>query len=94
MSNLKMAMPTVTIVLISMSILKNCLRHVHKITRGSQRVVFKTDHYEGTLYKRSPYFIGTKLWNDLGVHDISLPDIFSFKKCLRRKNMRYVDLLA
>ena len=65
-----------------------------RITSGSQRVVFKTDHYEGTLYKRSPYFIGTKLWNDLGAHDISLPDIFSFKKCLRRKNMRYVDLLA
>ena len=30
-------------------------------TRESNRIVFKTDSFEGTLYKRSPYFVGTKL---------------------------------
>ena len=34
-------------------------------TGASTRIVFKTDHYEGTLYKRSPYYVGTKLWNAL-----------------------------
>ena len=42
---------------------------LHKVfprnTRASNRIVFKTDQYEGTLYKRSPYFLGSKLWNDL-----------------------------
>ena len=27
-------------------------------TRVSRRKVFKSDSYEGTLYKRSPYFVG------------------------------------
>ena len=57
---------------------------LHKVfprnTGESKRVVFKTDHYEGTLYKRSPYFVGSKLWNALSISDIELPDIFSFKK--------------
>ena len=52
---------------------------LHKIfprnTRGSNRIVFKTDQYEGTLYKRSPYFVGTKLWNALPADIIDLPDI-------------------
>ena len=70
---------------------------LHKIfvrnTRGSNRIVFKTDHYEGTLYKRSPYFLGSKLWDALPIVDIDLPDIFSFKKRLKSKNVKYVDLL-
>ena len=53
---------------------------LHKVftrnTRGSKRIVFKTDHYEGTLYKRSPYFQGAKLWDALSISDIELPDIF------------------
>ena len=60
---------------------------LHKVfarnTRGSHRLVFKTDQYEGTLYKRSPYFTGTNLWNDLSTSDIELPDVFSFKKRLK-----------
>ena len=71
--------------------------NLHKIfprnTRASQRMVFKTDQYEGTLYKRSPYFIGCNYWNNLPIHDIELPDILSFKKRLKRQNMSYLDLL-
>ena len=47
---------------------------------------FKTDHYERTLYKRSPYLMGTKL--------IDLPDIYTFKARLKRQNKVYVDLLT
>ena len=55
---------------------------LHKVfarnTCGSDRIVFKTDQYEGTLSKRSPYFIGSKMWDALPVSDIELPDIFFF----------------
>ena len=62
-------------------------------TRVSDRIVFKTDQFEGTLYKRSPYFIGSKMWDSLSKADIDLPDIFSFKKRVKCNNRKYVDLL-
>ena len=38
---------------------------MHKVfarnTRVSRRTVFKTDGYQGSLYKRSPYFVGCNL---------------------------------
>ena len=58
------------------SLRKFCPRN----TRGSNRFVFKTDHFEGTLYKRSPHFQGSKLWELLPLCDIELPDMLSFKK--------------
>ena len=45
-------------------------------TRASQHVRFKTDNYEGTLYKRSPYFLGAKLWGELPLDIIEAPCIF------------------
>ena len=47
--------------------------------RASNQFVFKTDHYEGTLYKRSPYFLGAKLWDNLPVLLTEVPCIFKFK---------------
>ena len=61
-------------------------------TRESTRTVFKTDRYEGGLYKRSPYFVGAKLWDGLDV--IESENIFVFKKAIRCMNKEYVDLLA
>ena len=62
---------------------------LHKVfvknTRGSNRIDFKTDQYEGTLYKRSPYFFGAKMWDALPLEDIELPDIFSFTKKVKIK---------
>ena len=62
-------------------------------TRGSMRTVFRTANFEGTLYKRSPYFVGAKLWDTMLTVDIELPDIFAFKTRLKRINNEYVDLL-
>ena len=62
-------------------------------TRGSSRFVFKTDGFEGTLYKRSPYCVGSKLWYELPLSLIKLLDIYTFKSCLKSLNRRYVDLL-
>ena len=63
-------------------------------TRRSARTVFKTFNCEGALYKRSPYFVGAKLWDSLPSSVIDLPDIFSFKASLNRMNNVYIDLLA
>ena len=62
-------------------------------TRASNRFVFKTDHYEGTLYKRSPYFLGAKLWDNLPVLLTEVPCILEFKKRIKSNNRKYVDLL-
>ena len=74
---------------------KNVL--LHKIfprnTRRSNRIVFKTDQYEGTLYKRSPYFVGTRLWNALQSDVIELPDIYTFKTSIKKANRTYIDML-
>ena len=71
---------------------------MHKVfprnTRERRRIVFKTDRKEGNLYKRSPYFVGTKLWDTLSIDTIGLPDIFSFNVRLKIMNKVYVDLLA
>ena len=63
-------------------------------TRISRRVVFRTDNYEGSLYKRSPYFVGSKLWDALPQDIIDLPDIFAFRTRVKRMYSQYVDLLA
>ena len=55
------------------SLYKICPRN----TCETKRTVFKTDHCEGTLYKRSPYFQGCKLWDSLSIDDIEVPDIFA-----------------
>ena len=71
---------------------------MHKVfandTRNSRRIVFKTDSKEGGLYKRSPYFIGTKLWNLLPNDVIDLPDIFTFETRLKRMNAVLNDPLS
>ena len=63
-------------------------------TRRSNRIVFRTDNYEGTLYKRSPYFQGCKFWDNLALDDVELPDIFTIKARLKRLNSVYADLLG
>ena len=55
-------------------------------TRQSNRIVFKTDNYEGPLYKRSPYFVGSKLWNQLPQESIDIPDLYTYKPRLKRLN--------
>ena len=63
-------------------------------TRRSARKVFKTANFEGTLYKRSPYYVGAKLWDLLAETDIDLPDIYTFKARLKRLHCVYTDLMS
>ena len=57
------------------------------------RIVFKTDNYECTLFKRSPYVDESKLGKQLPKDSINIPDMYPFKTRLKRLNETYVDLL-
>ena len=71
---------------------------MHKIflrnTRVSRRILFKTDSYQGSLYKRSLYFVESNLWDTLSLETIDLPDNYSFKTRIKRLNCQCVDLLT
>ena len=71
---------------------------MHKIflrnTKVSRRILFKTDSYQGSLYKRSLYFVVSNLWDTLSLETIDLPDNYSFKTRIKRLNCQYVDLLT
>ena len=59
-------------------------------TWRSTRIVFRTDSKEGTLYKRSPFCVGSKLWDALSVDPIELPDVFVLKTRLKRLSKGYL----
>ena len=63
-------------------------------TRRSTRKVFKTANFEGTLYKRSPFYVGANLWDSMAEHDIDMPDIYTFKNRLKKLQNVYIDLFA
>ena len=63
-------------------------------SRIHRRIVYKTDGYQGGLYKRSPYYVGCNLWDSLALESIELPDIYSFKAGIKRLNRQYVDSLS
>ena len=44
------------------------------------------------VHEKSPFYIGTKLWNELSVETQSSTDIFEFKKHIARLNCRYKKL--
>ena len=71
---------------------------MHKVlprnTRESNRIVFKTDNYEGSLYKHSPYFVGSKLWDKLPRDVIEVSNIFVFRNVIRKMNKTHVDFLS
>ena len=56
--------------------------------------MFRTDKYEGGIYKRSPYFVATKLWDNLPLNVIESPNMFVFRNNIRRLNKTYVNLLS
>ena len=43
------------------------------------------------VYERSPYYVGTKLWNELPVRVQESHDIFAFKKEIARMNRVYIQ---
>ena len=49
-------------------------------TRSQQKYVFKVDAKIGNKYERSPYYVGTRLWNKLSKDIQFAENVFVFKK--------------
>ena len=56
------------------------LRVANRMTRSVKKIVFKIPVKLTPTYERSPYYIGTKLWNGLPKTIQDSVDIFAFKK--------------
>ena len=65
------------------------LRAAPRVTRGARKVVFKVPAKILPIYERSPYYQGTKLWNELEKETQKKDNIFSFKKEIDKLYMRY-----
>ena len=55
-----------------------------------KRFVRNTRISKGIVFKRSPYFSGAKLWDDLPVGIIELPDVYIFKARMKSLNAVYI----
>ena len=64
-----------------------------RITRNANRIVFKVPAKINPVYERSPYYIGTLLWNELPQLTQESNCIYEFKKILRCENRVYKNLL-
>ena len=69
------------------------LRVPNRVTRSANKIVFKVPTKVLPIYEHSPYYIGTKLWNELSITVQESVDVYAFKKEIRRLNRQYVKLL-
>ena len=59
-------------------------------THSQQKYVFKVDTKVGKKYERSPYYIGTRLWNKLGKNVQESDDVYVFKNKITRLYKHYI----
>ena len=60
---------------------KGIARNVTNVnTRRQAKYVFKRDTKMGRKYQKSPYFLGTRLWDNIDKETQELPCKFAFKK--------------
>ena len=62
------------------------------VTRSADKIVFKVPGKISPVYECSPYYIGTKLWNDLSKSTQESHDIFVFEKEIDRMYKVYIKL--
>ena len=61
--------------------------------RSNIKYIFKTDNKIGTKYQRSPYYLGTLLWNELP-KDVQFADnVYEFKKLVKRRYRKLAWIL-
>ena len=68
------------------------IRVPNRITRSADKIVFKVLAKILPIYEHSPYYIGTQLWNNLPKIVQDSPNVYAFKKEIRRMNRTYVKL--
>ena len=68
------------------------LKENSKITRNSTTIIFKTEMVHLSVYKNSPYLIGSHTWNNMPVvlKETSTKD--QFKKNVKERAITYVTL--
>ena len=62
-------------------------------TRRQQKYVFKLESKMGGKYQKSPYFLGTRLWDNIDKESQELPCKFAFKKKIDSLYKKYSPLL-
>ena len=68
------------------------IRVPNRVTRSADKIVFKLPAKILPIYEHSPYYIGTHLWNNLPKIVQDSPNVYAFKKEIRRMNRTYVKL--
>ena len=62
------------------------------MTRIVDKIVFKVPAKITPVYEGSPYYIGTKLWNELPKRIQDCDYIYAFAKEIAKMNSKYVKL--
>ena len=65
------------------------LRVPNRVTRNAAKITFTVPTRIMPIFENSPFYIGTKLWNDLSIKVQDAPDIFAFKKLIVSMNRVY-----
>ena len=71
---------------------KQFLKVPNRVTHSAEKMVFKVPSKLLPVYERSPYYVGTKLWNKLSKTVQEATDIYAFKKEIARLNRSYVKI--
>ena len=61
--------------------------------RSAQKYIFKVDRKIGTKYQRSPFYVGTLLWNNLNATTQFARDIIQFKQLTGKKYSVYEKIV-
>ena len=70
----------------------NLIRILARKTRNAAKIVFKVPHRITPKYEKSPFYIGTTLWDGLSI-DIQHAKN-DFRKNIDKKYNKYEDLLT
>ena len=68
---------------------KGFLKVPNRVTRTIDRITFKVPARITPVYERSPYYLGTLLWNELDKTIQEAPNVYAFKKEINRQNRTY-----
>ena len=71
----------------------NLLRATVRETRNALKIVFKVPTRMTPKFEKSPFYIGTKLWDELSNNEQRAENVYVFKKEIDKLYSRYKDLL-
>ena len=63
-----------------------------RVTRSAGKIVFKLPNKITPISEHSPFYVGSKVWDELSIAIQEFGDKFAFKKEIDRMNRVYVKL--